>query len=138
MKPGPSTSTARAAQSDPYAAGRRDDVCRDQLDLVLAGEPAHPVGKAPLEVDGKGDRKHPLIEQAPIRDGLDRIVALGAAMLRAHPDWLGGRDPELVASVTFHSLRGALFRIVATTPEKLDDPDLVDLVYGGARGFLEG
>jgi len=25
---------------------------------------------------------------------------------------------------------------VATTPEKLDDPDLVDLVYGGARGFL--
>lgn len=80
----------------------------------------------------------PLIEQTPeIRQGLDRIVALGAVMLGQHPSWLAGRDPELVSMVVFHSLRGALFRIVATTPEKLDDPQLVDLLFGGARGFLE-
>ena len=71
-----------------------------------------------------------------IREGLDRMVAIGGAMLRTHPAWVGDRDPELVAMVVFHSLRGALFRIVATAPDKLDDPQLVDLLFGGARGFL--
>lgn len=79
----------------------------------------------------------PLIEQTPeIREGLDRMVAIGGAMLAMHSDWIGDRDPELVALVVFHSLRGALFRIVATAPDKLDDPHLVDLLFGGARGFL--
>ncbi|HJK89375.1 MAG TPA: TetR/AcrR family transcriptional regulator [Polyangiaceae bacterium LLY-WYZ-15_(1-7)] len=79
----------------------------------------------------------PLIEQTPeLRRGLDRLVEIGAALLRAYPTWLRGRDPELVALVTFHALRGALFRIVATTPEKLDDPHLVELLVAGARGFL--
>lgn len=79
----------------------------------------------------------PLIEQTPeIREGLDRMVTIGGAMLRTYPAWIGDRDPELVAMVVFHSLRGALFRIVATAPEKLDDPQLVDLLFGGARGFL--
>jgi len=79
----------------------------------------------------------PLIEQTPeIREGLDRMVTIGGAMLRTHPAWMGDRDPELVAMVVFHSLRGALFRIVAMAPDKLDDPQLVDLLFGGARGFL--
>lgn len=79
----------------------------------------------------------PLIEQTPeIRGGLDRMVAIGSAMLAQHRDWIGERDPELVSMVVFHSLRGALFRIVATAPEKLDDPTLVDLLFGGARGCL--
>ncbi|MAQ15636.1 MAG: hypothetical protein CMN30_12685 [Sandaracinus sp.] len=67
---------------------------------------------------------------------LDRMVAVGVALLRAHPEWLGDRDPELVVMVAFHALRGALFRIVATAPEKLDDPNLVALLTDGVRGFV--
>ena len=79
----------------------------------------------------------PLAEQTPeLRDGLARGVAMAAAHLRLHPDLHGDRDPDLLALVILHSLRSALFRIVAHAPEKLDDPHLAEILVGGTLGFL--
>src|SRR5690606_37963272 len=79
----------------------------------------------------------PLMEQTPeVEEGLSRAVGMVAMLLRAHPAITAGRDPDLLATVIVHSLRSALFRIVANTPEKLDDPELTAILVGGTLGFL--
>lgn len=81
----------------------------------------------------------PLMEQTDeVRRGLARAVEVSAAFLRAHPAVVGDRDPELLAMVMFHALRGALNAVMAHAPEKLDDPGLPALLAGGARGFVDG
>ncbi len=79
----------------------------------------------------------PMAEQTPeLREGLARAVAITALHLRAHPELHRGRDPELLAIITVHSLRSALFRIVELAPEKLDDPALSEILIGGMLGAL--
>jgi len=79
----------------------------------------------------------PLMEQTDeLRTGIDNAVKLCATYLRAYPDVLGDRDPELLALVAFHGVRSAINAVVAQTPEKLDDPDLPAILAGGAIGFL--
>lgn len=79
----------------------------------------------------------PMAEQTPeLRRGLSHAVNLTANYLRLHPAVCGDRDPELLALVLFHSLRTSLFRIVESAPHHLDDPQLVDILAGGACGFL--
>ena len=79
----------------------------------------------------------PLMEQTDeLRHGLDAAVKLCATYLRGYPDVLGDRDPELLALIAFHGVRSAINAVVAHTPEKLDDPDLSDILAGGAIGFL--
>lgn len=79
----------------------------------------------------------PLMEQTDeVRSGLERAVMLAATYLKSYPDVLAGRDPELLALVAFHGLRSALNAVVATAPDKLDDPDLPRVLAGGALGYL--
>lgn len=79
----------------------------------------------------------PLMEQTQeVQAGLERAVALGAQYLGSYPEALGGRDPELLAILVFHGIRGALNAVVAHAPDKLDDPALPEAVAGGALGFL--
>ncbi len=79
----------------------------------------------------------PVMEQTEeVQGGLRRGVAMGAAYLASFPEVLGGRDPELLALVVFHGMRGALNAVVAHAPEKLDDPHLPEAIAGGALGFL--
>lgn len=79
----------------------------------------------------------PMMEQTPeVQEGLARMVALIAAALSAFPDTLRGRDPELLATMVFHGLRGAMNAVLAGAPEKLDDPHLSEALVGGALGML--
>ncbi|MCB9593744.1 MAG: TetR/AcrR family transcriptional regulator [Sandaracinaceae bacterium] len=79
----------------------------------------------------------PLMEQTDeVRTGIARAVGLASGYLRMYPDVLGDRDPELLALVAFHGLRGALNAIIAHAPEKLDDPHLEASLTGAAFGFL--
>lgn len=79
----------------------------------------------------------PLMEQTvEVREGLGRAHAFATAHLRAHPELLGGRDPELVATIALHTVRGALFRVVETAPEKLDDPALPGMLLGSVLGLV--
>lgn len=79
----------------------------------------------------------PLADQMPeVREGLERGVVIATTHLRAHPELHGDRDPELLARLMFHSLRGSLFQIILHMPERLDDPALPDILFGAARGFL--
>jgi AcrR family transcriptional regulator len=79
----------------------------------------------------------PLMEETEeLQVGLGRAVMLAAHFLRSRPDVLRGRDPELLATMVFYGMRGALNAVMARTPEKLDDPHLAEALAGGARGFL--
>jgi len=79
-----------------------------------------------------------LMEQTDeVRAGLTRAVQLAATFLRSEPELLGDRDPELLALLIFHALRGAMNAVIAYAPDKLDDPQLPEILAGGARGFLE-
>lgn len=79
----------------------------------------------------------PMAEQTPeVRGGLERAVAMTVALLRAHPELSGGRDPELLGLLFVHSLRGALFKVVELAPERLDDPQLSAMLTGAALGLV--
>lgn len=79
----------------------------------------------------------PLMEQTiEVREGLARALAFATEHLRAHPELLGGRDPELVAMLAMHTVRGTLFRVVETAPEKLDDPALPSMLLGSVLGLV--
>lgn len=79
----------------------------------------------------------PLLEQTPeVKQGLGYAHAAATAILRAHADLLGGRDPELVALVAMHAVRGSLFRILEFAPDKLDDPALPELLLGLVAGVV--
>ncbi|MFK7991632.1 MAG: TetR/AcrR family transcriptional regulator [Sandaracinaceae bacterium] len=79
----------------------------------------------------------PLMEQTPeVQAGLARMVGLIAMSLASFPDMLRGRDPELLATMVFHGLRGAMNAVLARAPDKLDDPHLLDVLVGGALGML--
>lgn len=79
----------------------------------------------------------PFAEQTrELKEGLARGVAMAAAHLRRYPELHGDRDPELLALIMLHALRSALFRVVAHAPEKLDDPQLTEILIGGTLGFL--
>ncbi len=79
----------------------------------------------------------PLLEQTPeVRQGLAHAHAAAVAILLTQPELLRGRDPELVALVTLHAIRGSLFRILEVSPEKLDDPALPSLLLGLVVGVL--
>jgi AcrR family transcriptional regulator len=79
----------------------------------------------------------PLLEQTPeIRAGLTQAHAAAVMMLSAQPSLLRGRDPALVALLALHTVRGSLFRILEFSPEKLDDPDLPDLLLGLVTGLV--
>ncbi len=79
----------------------------------------------------------PLLEQtAEVRQGLGYAHAAATAILSAHADLLGGRDPELVALVAMHAVRGSMFRILEFSPDKLDDPALPELLLGMVVGVV--
>jgi AcrR family transcriptional regulator len=79
----------------------------------------------------------PLLEQTTeVRQGLVLAHAAATAILSAHADLLGGRDPELVALVAMHAVRGSLFRILEFSPDKLDDPALPELLLGMVVGVV--
>lgn len=79
----------------------------------------------------------PMAEQTPeVREGLERAVAMTRMHLAAHPELGGGRDPELLALLFVHALRGALFKIVELAPERLDDPHLTAMLTGAALGLI--
>jgi len=79
----------------------------------------------------------PLLEQTPeVQEGLAFAHAVSVAMLRAQPALTRGRDPELLALVAMHAVRGSLFRILESSPEKLDDPDLPAILLGLVTGAL--
>jgi AcrR family transcriptional regulator len=79
----------------------------------------------------------PLLEQTTeVRQGLGHAHAAATAILSAHADLLGGRDPELVALVAMHAVRGSLFRILEFSPDKLDDPALPELLLGLVVGVV--
>ncbi len=79
----------------------------------------------------------PLMEQtAEVKAGLSHAHALATAQLRAHPEILGDRDPELLALLLLHSVRSLLFRVIESAPDKLDDPSLASILVGGVLGML--
>lgn len=79
----------------------------------------------------------PIAEQTPeVREGLERAVAMTLMHLRMHPELARGRDPELLAMLFVHTLRAALFKIIALAPEKLDDPHLTEMLTGAALGLI--
>lgn len=79
----------------------------------------------------------PIAEQTPeVREGLERAVAMTLMHLRMHPELARGRDPELLAMLYVHTLRAALFKIIALAPEKLDDPHLTEMLTGAALGLI--
>lgn len=78
-----------------------------------------------------------LLEQTPeVRAGLAAAHAIAVGLLRAHPGLTAGRDPELLALVAMHAVRGSLFRILEFCPEKLDDPELPTVLLGLVTGAL--
>jgi hypothetical protein len=61
---------------------------------------------------------------------------VSVALLRAQPALTRGRDPELLALIAMHAVRRSLFRILESSPEKLDDPDLPAILLGLVTGAL--
>lgn len=79
----------------------------------------------------------PLLEQTTeVRQGLVYAHAAATAILGAQSELLRGRDPELVALVAMHAVRGSLFRILEFSPDKLDDPALPDVLLGLVVGVV--
>lgn len=79
----------------------------------------------------------PLLEQTPeVKQGLVYAHVAATAILRAQPELLGERDAELVALVAMHAVRGSLFRILEFSPDKLDDPELPELLLGLVVGVV--
>lgn len=79
----------------------------------------------------------PMAEQTPeVREGLERAVAMTLVHLRMHPELARGRDPELLAMLFVHSLRACLFKIIELMPEKLDDPQLAEMLIGASLGLI--
>jgi AcrR family transcriptional regulator len=79
----------------------------------------------------------PVFEQTEeLQAGLARAVAFTAQLLRAYPEHLAGRDPELVARMFFHGLRSALFAVARDAPDALERPEVLATLLGGAKGFL--
>ncbi|MBX3273138.1 MAG: TetR/AcrR family transcriptional regulator [Sandaracinaceae bacterium] len=75
-------------------------------------------------------------ETDEVRAGLAQGVALAASYLRAFPEVLGERDPELLALAVFHGLRASMNAIVRHAPERLDDPQLPAILAGAALGAV--